>query len=203
MTGRGPYAKSVEVKRGILEACMTAFGESGFHGVSMAEVARRAGISHTGLLHHFPNKEILLASVLTMLDFRAARYLEEHADRDGDDPLTAIHGLLDTVIGRRRSIGATELSTILPAEATAKGHPAHEHFRERYSSIRRFLSRQFRALLEQDRMNTALSPDQLAATIVAVTEGLQTQWLYEPGAVDIDGAVVAVLGAFIPELEAR
>lgn len=200
MVGRGPYAKSIEVKRGILDACVSAFGESGFHGVSMAEVARRAGISHTGLIHHFPTKEVLLTSVLTMLDARAARFLEEHADDDGGDPLAVIRGLLDTVVGRHRGVGIAELSTVLPAEATAPAHPAHEHFRERYSSTRRFLARQFAALQEDGRMRTTLAPDQMAATIIAVTDGLQTQWLYEPEAIDIDGAVVAVLGSFIPEL---
>jgi len=75
---RGPYAKSVEVKRGILEACIAAFGSGGFHGASMAEIARRAGISHTGLLYHFPQKEALLTAVLEMQDQRAAAYLEKN-----------------------------------------------------------------------------------------------------------------------------
>lgn len=130
MTGRGPYVKSMKVKRGILEACVTAFGESGFYGVSMAEIARRAGISHTGLLHHFPSKELLLTSVLSMLDARAAHYLEQHSARDGDDPLTVIRGLLDTMVGRQGTLGIAELSAVLPAEATMATHPAHGHFRE-------------------------------------------------------------------------
>lgn len=203
MNGRGPYAKSAATKRAILDACITAFGETGFHGVSMAEISRRAAISQTGLLHHFPSKEILLRSVLALLDLRTARYIQEHADHDDGDPLLVVEELLEAVVGRRSTAGTAQLATALPAEATAPTHPAHEHYRERYSSIRSFLSRHFSRLQEQSRMDPACPPDQLAAVVVALTDGLRTQWLYEPEAIDVEREVTVVLRAFIPELESR
>jgi AcrR family transcriptional regulator len=197
---RGPYAKSIEVRRSILEACTSAFGESGFHGVSMAEIARRAGISHTGLLHHFPTKEVLLTAVLTMQDARTEQFLAIHAELDGTDPIVVIRGMLEAVVGREHSVGLVEAAVTLSAEATAPNHPAHAHFLQRYAAIRRFLARQFRELDDEGRLRTSLSPEQLAAVTVALSDGLQTQWLYDSDAVDVDVAMHGALAAFIPEL---
>lgn len=198
--GRGPYAKSVEVRRGILDACVEAFSSSGFHGVSMAEIARRAGISYTGMLHHFPNKEALLTSVLALQDARAARFLDEHGRFGDSDPVDVIRGMLETMISRRESVGLVELSVVLNAEAVAEDHPAHGHFRDRYAAVRSFLTKQYRTLYEQNRLLLGVSPDQLSMITIAVMEGLQLQWLYDPGTFDVDATLVAALGAFIPEL---
>lgn len=197
-TTRGSYAKTHAVKRGILEACITAFGESGFHGVSMAEIARRAGISHTGLVHHFPDKESILAALLTMQDARAAEYLKGDAGQSHDDPLVVIRGMLHSLADR--TPGLVELSVVLSAEAVSPAHPAHEHFRRRYEGVRSFLTRQFTALAGEGRLSAAVRPDALAAITVALVEGLQAQWLYDRTGVDIDAAITVALGAFVPEL---
>ena len=51
--GRGQYAKTAAVRQRIIESCVDAFSQTGFHGATMKDIARRAGISQTGLLHHF------------------------------------------------------------------------------------------------------------------------------------------------------
>lgn len=200
MTGsqRGSYAKSIQVKRGILEACVAAFGESGFHGVSMAEIARRAGISHTGLVHHFPDKESILTALLAMQDARAAQYLVTHSAHAQDDPVIVIRGLIDSLADR--TPGLVELSVVLSAEAVSPAHPGHQHFRDRYAGVRSFLSRHYAVLAAEGRLAAGVQPATLAAVTVAVIEGLQAQWLYDRSAVDIDEAITVTLGAFIPEL---
>ncbi|WP_205523108.1 TetR/AcrR family transcriptional regulator [Streptomyces sp. RLB3-17] len=60
----GPYAKAAAIKRQIVEVCTEAFGEVGFYGATMKDNAKRAGISYTGLLHHFACKEDLLAVIV-------------------------------------------------------------------------------------------------------------------------------------------
>lgn len=197
-TTRGAYAKSIEVKRGILEACVAGFGESGFHGISMAEVARRAGISHTGLVHHFPDKEAILAALLTMQDARAAQYLADHSARDGDDPVIVIRGLIDTIVDP--APGLVGLSIALSAEAASPGHPAHEHFRRRFHGVRSFLSRQYSTLAAEGRLAHDVRPETLAALTVAMVEGLQEQWLYDRNTIDVTAAIHTGLAAFVPEL---
>ncbi|MDF2993832.1 MAG: hypothetical protein K0S37_4346 [Microbacterium sp.] len=196
------YAKTAGVRRAIIVACSGAFSESGFHGASMAEIARRAGISHTGLLHHFPRKEDLLTAVLELQDERSASYLAEHGSLDDHgDPIDVLRGMVTTLVERDRHAGLVELSAVLTGEAAASAHPAHEHFATRFENIRRFLGRLFARLEAEGRLRGEASPDELAAATVALTDGLHLQWLYSPGRqLDVDAVLRAALGTFVPEL---
>jgi len=195
------YAKTAAVRSGILDACLTIFGESGFHGASMAEIARRAGISHTGLLHHFPGKEDLLTAVLAMQDERSADYLSRNAALDTTaDPLDILRGMATTLIERDQRIGLVELSAVLTGEATAPGHPAHDYFATRYRNIRSFMTRLFARLGDEGRLSTDLPPAHLAALMIATTDGLHTQWLFDREAIDVDACVSELMATFVPEL---
>lgn len=196
------YAKTATVRRGILDACLTIFSESGFHGASMAEIARRAGISHTGLLHHFPRKEDLLMAVLELQDERSAGYLAQYADLGTEaDPLEILRGMATTLIERDQRVGLVELSAVLTGEATTPDHPAHDYFEKRYRNIRSFMTRLFTRLADQGRLSTNMSPARLAAVTIAAMDGLHTQWLFDRDAVDVDECVTALISAFVPELE--
>lgn len=52
-----------DLRRAVLDAAVTAITESGPSGVSLRDLARRAGVSHAGPIHHFGDK----AGVLTAL----------------------------------------------------------------------------------------------------------------------------------------
>lgn len=57
-----PSAKGNE--SGILTAALKAFGEQGFNGASMRDIARLAGTGLSNLYNYFPSKSRLLAEVL-------------------------------------------------------------------------------------------------------------------------------------------
>ncbi|MFD5206205.1 TetR/AcrR family transcriptional regulator, partial [Streptomyces anulatus] len=65
---RRGYAKGRAKRTEILDQAMTLFGEAGYRGASLRVIATRCGISHPGLLHHFPTKEALLLAVLQHRD---------------------------------------------------------------------------------------------------------------------------------------
>ena len=197
------YAKTAEVRRGILDACLSAFGDAGFHGASMAEIARRAGISHTGLLHHFPRKEALLTAVLDLQDQRSADYLLAHSALEPDaDPLDLLRGMADSLVDRDRRPGIVELTAVLTGEATVPTHPAHAHFAERYRNVRSFMTRLLERLRAEGRLASPLPPPTLAAVVIAVLDGLHTQWLYDRDGIDVDAAVQSFLATIVPELAA-
>lgn len=192
------YAKTAEVRRSIVDACLAAFGESGFHGASMAEISRRAGISHTGLLHHFPRKENLLTAVLDRQDQHSAEFLRVHDVLDEEaDPLEVLYGLTTTLIARDQQIGLVELGAVLTGEATAPGHPAHGYFRRRYRNVRSFMTRLFLRLERDGRVRSPLPADALASLLIAVMDGLHTQWLFDRDAVDVDRAVSEFLATIV------
>lgn len=63
---RGPYAKTAARRADIIRAARDGFAERGFAQSSLRDIAERAGITHTGLLHHFRTKDELLAELMRL-----------------------------------------------------------------------------------------------------------------------------------------
>ncbi|WES66060.1 TetR/AcrR family transcriptional regulator [Microbacter sp. GSS18] len=186
-TERGPYAKTADVRRKIVEACMEAFAAAGFQATTMAEVARRAGISHNGLLHHFPTKEDLLLAVIERRDAQVAATLAgaDAPDAEGD-PREILASSIRATAPETSSVADLELDAVLSGEASVAEHPAHAAIAERYEGIRHFYARLLGQLSDQDRLLiTGSDPDMLATMLLALAEGLRQQWLFDKDGVDV------------------
>lgn len=193
------YAKGRATRVQIVEAAMVLFGEVGYRSASLREIASRVGISHPGLIHHFPTKEVLLAAVL------------EHRDEMDDSALSADlasgTGLMDAVVRlvRRNAErpGIVELFTTLAAEATAPAHPAHQYFRDRYATTVTLLTRELESLRDDGALREGVVPASAARAITALMDGLQVQWLIERGdddQVDMAAAIRDALDLYLAEV---
>jgi AcrR family transcriptional regulator len=191
---RGPYAKTAGVRSRILSACLEIFAESGYRGTTMKAVAERAGISQRGLVHHFRDKEELLAAVL------AAR---DEASGPGH-PVLGSAGALAAVVRTHfetmRHRDLLELHTVLSGEAISPDHPAHDYYRERYSGLRLYLAAAFDALREEGRLRSPADSGTLAAMAVALMDGLQVQWLFDAKSVDVERAFAVFFESIGAEL---
>jgi AcrR family transcriptional regulator len=191
---RGPYAKTARVRQHILDACAEVFAESGYRATTMKEIAERAGISEGGLAHHFDSKAELLSAVL------------ERRERDAGDRFrgaTGLESLLAMVaVVKDDSLkpGIVELHSTLSAEATSPEHPAHAHYRDRYHGARTYAEAAFETLHREGELESPLTPFELAASYIALSDGLQIQWLYEPGSIDVDRTLRNFLASVIPRL---
>jgi AcrR family transcriptional regulator len=192
---RGAYAKTPARRREILEAGMDVFATMGYHGGSIREVSDRVGISQAGLLHHFTSKNELLAGVLELRDeiSRELFSLEEDADA-----LTQLRGLLRLVEYNASVPGLVALYCILSTEATSPEHPAHAYFADRYVSVVRQLASVFEQLKSQGQALEGLDAAGAARTLVALIDGLQVQWLYDPESVDMADEVRNYLRFTLP-----
>jgi AcrR family transcriptional regulator len=171
---RGPYAAGREAQRAIVDAARTVFAERGFRAGSLREVGERAGVSAANVVHHFGSKEGLLLAVLEARDEGNAAELPELFARG-----ELVRGLRNLVRANSLERDLIRLYTTLGTEATDPGHPAHDHFRTRYADIRGYLA----SGIEQARRTGALPPGpdagEMAASLLAVMDGLQTQWLLD------------------------
>src|SRR5690625_2440207 len=84
MTASRPYAtllaKGEDRRQRILAAAERLLAHNGWRTTTLAQIAREAGVSAAGLLHHFASKEQLLHAVLDARDADD----NAHADRSGD-----------------------------------------------------------------------------------------------------------------------
>lgn len=177
---RGPYAKTARVRRGIVDAALLVFADTGYRATTMKEVAARAGISQRGLVHHFPTKEDVLLAVLATHEERSAQLLTSTARGD------LVEGLVAVARHNLEQPSMLELGDLLSSEAVASDHPAHEHFTERFADLRAALSGAFEVLRRRGELRTTARSEDLAAMYVALIGGLERQWLYDRDAVDVE-----------------
>ncbi|WDF34996.1 TetR/AcrR family transcriptional regulator (plasmid) [Arthrobacter agilis] len=182
---RGPYAKTAARRREILEAAVAVFGSRGYSGGSIQEVADRAGIAQTTLLHHFPTKAQLLVAVLEYRD-----------EVSPNTPGTREHFTEVVVQQAENNEGVPhliELYSVLCGEATTQDHPAREYFVKRFQRLRGEYSNELRYLASTGRLRPGIDPDIAGPTIVALWDGIQTQWLLSPGNVNVPQTLKAYL----------
>jgi AcrR family transcriptional regulator len=184
---RGPYAKSTERRRTIVDAAYAVFVSRGYQGGSLQEVANTVGMSQTSLLHYFPTKSHLLLAVLNRRDSVA---------RDGSPPPpdeTMVESVLRQAAFNETHPGMIELYTILSAESLTADHPGREFFVDRFTALRGDYAAGFAELAERGRLRPGVDPAVAASALVALWDGLQLQWLYAPDEID----VVAILGSYL------
>ena len=83
--------------------------------------------------------------------------------------------------------GIVQTFSALLGESVTEGHPAREFFTRRYVQVRGSMADVLRDEYG-DRLPGGLTPEQAAPLLVAVLDGLQYQWLLDPGAVDMPEA---------------
>lgn len=159
------YAKSAARREEILAAALAVFAAQGYGGTSLREVARRVGLSLTGVIHHFGTREALLAAILRARDEHDLPRVRAAGD--------AIDGLL-WVLGHNRTVpGLISLYTTLAGDP---GAPARAFFAEHYTEIAT-IADAVRARQAQGRARPGLDPEHTARILVAAADGLQMQWL--------------------------
>lgn len=103
----------------VLDAALQEFLIAGYHGSSVRDIARRCGLSVSGIYHHYASKQEMLARILdlTMTDLlwrsRAAR-------AEGRDPVERFSLIIECLAlfhTRRRElgfVGASEMRSLEP-----------------------------------------------------------------------------------------
>ncbi|MGW1467099.1 TetR/AcrR family transcriptional regulator [Streptomyces sp. NPDC002308] len=181
----GGYAKGRARREQIVATAAEVYADVGYHGASLREIAKRAGISHVGLHYYFPSREALLAAVLKRRD-------EEDTARLGPkeySPAAAVQHLVDLADHNARHPGIVELYVRVAAEAFSEDHPAHQYFTDHYRTTREYVHGALRELAEQGALREGVDPRAAAAGFVALMDGLQVQWLTSPDEVDMAGVL--------------
>jgi AcrR family transcriptional regulator len=180
-TTTGGYLKGRIRREDIISAAASMYGEVGYHGSSLREIAKRVGITHAGLLYYFPTKEALLAAVLERRDAEDS----EREQLKAPPGLEVLRHFITLAEHNVRHPGIVDLYSRLAAEAVATDHPAHQYFQRHYQQARDDVRESFVALAERGELADGVNPGLAALTFVALMDGLQVQWLTTPGEVDL------------------
>lgn len=129
-------------------------------------------MSQAGVLHYFDSREDLLLAVLAerdMLDTQAAAGVSSPGEAAAR---TAAHNA--------EQPGLVDLFVTLSAAASNPEHPAHTFFNQRYTRLTSLIQDGFDAGRDRGEIRADVTSEQLARLLLAVSDGLQVQWLLDP-----------------------
>jgi AcrR family transcriptional regulator len=174
------YARGRARREQIVESATELFARTGYRNATILEIAEQAGISRTGLLHHFPSKEALLEAVLMKRD-----HDDEAAFGVTSDPLGGLQRLVRLAQHNAEVRHIVSLFAVLSAEAGDPDHPAHDYFVRRYEAAYASFRLSLQQALDAGILVPGVDVDHEARTLIALMDGLQIQWLIAPDAVDM------------------
>jgi len=92
-------------RRGLLDAAVAVFNESGYDATSVAALAARLGLSKAALYHHFSSKEEILETALgEALDGLEGVLTETDAVRSGDRLAAVLQGAVGVLVAHLPSV---------------------------------------------------------------------------------------------------
>jgi AcrR family transcriptional regulator len=188
----------VERRAEILRIAMETFAERGYQSASLAEIADRVGLTQAGVLHYFSSKASLLTGVLDLRDSTDIEELGNERPRG----LAFLRHLVETARRNTEREGIVRLYTVLAAESVTAQHPAQDWFRGRYQGLHALVVEALDEAQELGEVAADVDTATTAQVIVATMDGLQLQWLLEPGSVDMaratEVAITRLIGRDLP-----
>ena len=198
-----PRAGSEDKRARILNEAVVLFGEHGYAGTSLADIANAADISKAGLLHHYSSKDELFAKVLERRDREDALSILVESPASGEDivdvPVDAVGNvdalevaaapdidvdpwsLLDRYIELlERNVAHRDLTAIYTATAVSvldAAHPAHRWMANHLNGAVERFEASFEAGKAAGLVDPQMPSRLVARSLVALTDGLQLQWL--------------------------
>jgi AcrR family transcriptional regulator len=171
-----PYAallaKGQDRKLRIIAVAQQLLNRNGWRSTTLEQIARGAGISPAGLLHHFESKEQLLHAVLDDRDL----YDDVHADVLGDIP-EQVAKAADRFERVPHQVG---MFTILLVENLDPDAPLRTRLLGRYRSAVEILCEAIRRGQLEGRYRADLDPPVKAREILAFVTGMEMSWLLDP-----------------------
>lgn len=166
----------------LLQVASELFAEHGYRDTSIADIAQRVGITQQALLYYFGSKPALLDAVIDARDGAAVAFAEELAAIGGLDAVRAIPRSAQRNIADPNLV---RLFAVLVAENLPREAVAHDHFVARYRSLRRLVTELITQGQRDGVFRRDIDASLKAAEVIAVIDGLNTQWLLDPEDVDI------------------
>jgi AcrR family transcriptional regulator len=166
-------AKGEDRRARILGVAERLLARNGWRGTSLAQIAKEAGVSAAGLLHHFESKEQLLNAVLDARDEDDA----SHADYQSGDLITEIKRVPQRFDRAPELVGTF---TVLLVENIAPDAPLHDRLHKRYRGAIDILTGNIETAQRLGKYRPDCDAATKAVEILAFINGMETLWLLDP-----------------------
>jgi AcrR family transcriptional regulator len=183
----------------ILEAATREFGRRGYETARIVDIARAAGVTDAGLLHHFTTKRDLFLAVVELREQVYAPIIET-------PPATArefFDGFIASVVRAERDPDLLRFRAMLSGATGLVGHPAFGRTRQRLMTALEGLEPLLRAAIDRGELWPDTDPRQVALELFALNDGMRSQWAAWPEAVDYAGTFTSAANALYERIAVR
>ncbi|MEU9737499.1 TetR/AcrR family transcriptional regulator [Streptomyces sp. NPDC048002] len=184
---RGAYKVGVVRRASIVESASRHFAASGYQNVSMAQIAKDVNITDSGLLHYFPSKHHLLLAVVHHRIEAAEAWWERIPEDAG--VIAMLRGMVEATRWHLSQPGLIELFVLMASEMSDPTSAAHEVYARQYDGVIEAVAKRFRYGVQSGEVREDLDCEALARECIAVSDGLQMQWVLKHGELDLVSAI--------------
>jgi len=170
-------ARGVERRRAIIDAAIEHFAQNGYRGTAIADIAKQAGVTTGGLLHHFGSKEALLVEVIRQRDQDAIGAV---SSLEHDSVAEHFAEWLRVAAWNEERAPYVGLHAVLLTESIDPDHPAHAYFTARQRWLVDLLSDALRTGVERRELRDDFDVTTKASEVLAFVEGAGILWLLDP-----------------------
>jgi len=171
---KGRYAKGIARRKEILDKAIEVFARRGAQKTSLRTIAQEVGVTHAALSHYFGSLEELLVEV-----YRESQHAPS-TERQAPPDASPAMAMSISAEANREIPGLVQLYSTLVAMALEDNHPIAQRFAtERFAQLREEITEQVIHLQESGHVRADLDPVQVAALVIAASDGLQIQWLLD------------------------
>jgi AcrR family transcriptional regulator len=165
-------AKGEDRRQRILSVAERLLARNGWRNTSLALIAKEAGVTPAGLLHHFESKEQLLNAVLDARDADD----EIHADYRSGDLISELSRVPERFDRAPELIGTF---TVLLVENIAPDAPLHDRMHKRYSDAVDIITELIKRGQSDGMYRSDFDAAGKAVEILAFITGMETLWLLD------------------------
>ena len=195
---RGPYAPGLQRRDRILDAASSRFAIDGFSNTTITDIARDAGVTPPAIKHYFASKDEIL---IALAERRFDRALETAGQAPSDDDgLGTLRLMLRQTRIRASQPELIEVFVQVAGLAADPSSWAHQLFAARYERVVADLTSRFRASVERGFLRGDVDYEVIAREFIAVSDGLQLQFVLTRGRIDMVGMMRTHLERVAPEI---
>jgi AcrR family transcriptional regulator len=169
-----PKAGGEDKRERILNESLDLFAVHGYAGTSLGDIAQAADISKAGLLHYFSTKEELFAAVLERRDERTVHAV---ALVDAVGIRSFLESWVDVIRDNATKSAEVALYTATSPAALDALHPAHGWLADHLSMAIETITEALEHGKEVGEVRPEAPSREMARALVALSDGLQVQWL--------------------------
>ncbi|BDR53348.1 TetR family transcriptional regulator [Bombiscardovia nodaiensis] len=190
------HRKETEAKRQeILKAALDVFGRKGAEKGTLEEIASKVGMTRAGVLHHFGSKRKLL---LAVIQYNDESEVDAFPDKRIPHGAAAFQHLIATTEHHAHSSGIARSFVTLSSESITDDNPGHAYFQQRYQNLRNELTQALVDMAKERKSTINMAEAEMAsASILAMMDGLQLQWLLSQDQIDLSASTAFAINALV------